>query len=32
MKPRLITAGGSLNLFEHPVADLRAIADEVVPC
>ena len=29
VKPRLITAGGSLNLFEHPVADLRAIADEV---
>ncbi|HRN74754.1 aminotransferase class I/II-fold pyridoxal phosphate-dependent enzyme [Ottowia sp.] len=28
-RPRLITAGGSLNLFEHPVADLRAIADEV---
>lgn len=29
VKPRLITAGGSLNLFEHPVAELRAIADEV---
>ena len=29
VKPRLITAGGSLNLFEHPVADVRAIADEV---
>ncbi|MCB2037226.1 MAG: hypothetical protein KDF56_10025, partial [Ottowia sp.] len=29
VKPRLITTGGSLNLFEHPVADLRAIADEV---
>jgi glycine hydroxymethyltransferase len=29
LRPRLITAGGSLNLFEHPVADLRAIADEV---
>ena len=29
VKPRLITAGGSLNLFEHPVADLRTIADEV---
>jgi glycine hydroxymethyltransferase len=28
-KPRLITIGGSLNLFEHPVADIRAIADEV---
>lgn len=29
VKPRLITAGGSLNLFQHPVADLRAVADEV---
>lgn len=28
-RPRLITIGGSLNLFEHPVAELRAIADEV---
>ncbi|MEL6994330.1 MAG: aminotransferase class I/II-fold pyridoxal phosphate-dependent enzyme [Pseudomonadota bacterium] len=28
-KPKLITIGGSLNLFEHPVADMRAIADEV---
>jgi glycine hydroxymethyltransferase len=28
-RPRLITVGGSLNLFEHPVADVRAIADEV---
>lgn len=28
-RPRLITIGGSLNLFEHPVADVRAIADEV---
>ncbi|NRB04022.1 MAG: DegT/DnrJ/EryC1/StrS family aminotransferase [Rhodobacteraceae bacterium] len=27
--PKLITIGGSLNLFEHPVAELRAIADEV---
>lgn len=27
--PRLITVGGSLNLFEHPVADIRAVADEV---
>ena len=27
--PRMITIGGSLNLFEHPVADIRAIADEV---
>jgi glycine hydroxymethyltransferase len=29
IKPRLITVGGSLNLFEHPVSDVRAIADEV---
>jgi len=28
-KPKLITLGGSLNLFEHPVAQTRAIADEV---
>ena len=28
-KPRLITIGGSLNLNPHPVADIRAIADEV---
>ncbi|MCW5667785.1 MAG: DegT/DnrJ/EryC1/StrS family aminotransferase [Piscinibacter sp.] len=28
-RPKLITAGGSLNLFEHPVAALRAVADEV---
>ena len=28
-RPRLITVGGSLNLFEHPVAAVRAIADEV---
>ena len=29
LKPRLITLGGSLNLFEHPVAEVRAIADRV---
>ncbi|NBR90360.1 MAG: serine hydroxymethyltransferase, partial [Rhodobacteraceae bacterium] len=29
VKPRLITLGGSLNLFEHPVAETRAIADKV---
>ena len=29
VKPTLITLGGSLNLFEHPVAEVRAIADEV---
>lgn len=28
-RPKLITLGGSLNLFEHPVAEVRAIADEV---
>ena len=28
-RPRLITIGGSLNLFPHPVADIRAIADDV---
>ena len=28
-KPKLITIGGSLNLFEHPVAEIREIADEV---
>ncbi|MEP4770554.1 MAG: aminotransferase class I/II-fold pyridoxal phosphate-dependent enzyme [Roseibium sp.] len=29
IKPKLITIGGSLNLFPHPVSDIRAIADEV---
>lgn len=29
LKPKLITIGGSLNLFPHPVADIRAIADDV---
>jgi len=29
VKPKLITIGGSLNLIEHPVAEIRAIADEV---
>jgi glycine hydroxymethyltransferase len=29
VRPRLITIGGSLNLFPHPVADIRAIADAV---
>ncbi len=28
IKPALITIGGSLNLFEHPVAAVREIADE----
>lgn len=29
VKPKLITAGGSLNLFAHPVAQMREVADEV---
>lgn len=29
VRPRLITLGGSLNLFAHPVAAARGIADEV---
>ena len=29
LRPRLITIGTSLNLFEHPVREVRAIADEV---
>ena len=29
LKPKLITIGGSLNLFPHPIAGIRAIADEV---
>ncbi|MFC2968943.1 serine hydroxymethyltransferase [Acidimangrovimonas pyrenivorans] len=29
VKPKLITLGGSLNLFPHPVAEVREIADEV---
>jgi glycine hydroxymethyltransferase len=29
LKPKLITIGGSLNLFPHPVKEVRAIADEV---
>lgn len=29
VQPRLITIGGSLNLFPHPVREIRAIADEV---
>lgn len=28
-RPKLITIGGSLNLFEHPVAEIRRIADQV---
>lgn len=29
LRPRLITIGMSLNLFPHPVSEIRAIADEV---
>jgi glycine hydroxymethyltransferase len=29
LKPKLVTIGGSLNLFAHPVKEVRAIADEV---
>lgn len=29
VRPKIITIGGSLNLFPHPVAEVRAIADEV---
>lgn len=28
-RPKLITVGASLNLYEHPVAAVRAIADQV---
>ena len=28
LRPKLITIGGSLNLFPHPVKEVRAIADE----
>src|SRR3546814_4022915 len=29
VRPKLITTGGSLNLFPHPVAAVREIADAV---
>ncbi len=29
VQPKVITLGGSLNLFHHPVREARAIADEV---
>lgn len=32
VRPKLITIGGSLNLFPHPVREIRAIADEVGAC
>lgn len=28
-RPKLITIGSSLNLFEHPVSEIREIADEI---
>lgn len=28
-RPKIITVGGSLNLFPHPVAEVRKIADQV---
>ncbi|MBX2869331.1 MAG: aminotransferase class I/II-fold pyridoxal phosphate-dependent enzyme [Acidiferrobacterales bacterium] len=29
VKPKLITVGGSLNLFPHPVGEIRSIADRI---
>jgi glycine hydroxymethyltransferase len=29
VRPQIITVGGSLNLFPHPVAEVRKIADQV---
>ncbi len=29
VRPKIITVGGSLNLFPHPVAEVRKIADQV---
>jgi glycine hydroxymethyltransferase len=29
VRPKIITVGGSLNLFPHPVAEVRKIADKV---
>lgn len=29
VRPRMITLGGSLNLFQHPIDKVRSIADEV---
>jgi glycine hydroxymethyltransferase len=29
VRPKIITIGGSLNLFPHPVREIRAIADKV---
>lgn len=32
VSPKLITIGGSLNLFPHPVREVRTIADDVGAC
>ncbi len=32
VRPKLITIGGSLNLFPHPIGAMREIADEVGAC
>jgi glycine hydroxymethyltransferase len=29
LRPKLISIGGSLNLFAHPIREIRAIADEI---
>jgi glycine hydroxymethyltransferase len=29
LKPKLISIGGSLNLFPHPIREIRAVADEI---
>lgn len=29
LKPKVISIGGSLNLFPHPIREIRAVADEV---
>jgi glycine hydroxymethyltransferase len=29
LKPKMITIGASLNLFPHPIREIRAIADEI---
>jgi glycine hydroxymethyltransferase len=29
LRPKLITIGGSLNLFPHPIREIRAVANEV---
>jgi glycine hydroxymethyltransferase len=29
VRPKLITVGGSLNLIEHPVAEIRGVADRI---